>query len=109
MDSFSETYAVARGKFLAAASDAGARIHTCARDDLKGIDGEALACDVAVLGRDKARRAAIVITGTHGIEGFTGSAILHRWLQSPRTDAARDIKIVLVHAINPWAFSHKTR
>lgn len=109
MDSFSETYAAARGKFLAAASDAGARIYTYGRDDLKGIEGEALACDVAVLGPDRAGPAAIVITGTHGIEGFTGSAILHRWLQSARTDAARGLKIVLVHAINPWAFSHQTR
>ena len=109
MDSFSESYAAARGKFLAAAHDAGARIHTYGRDDLKGIAGEALACDVAVLGPDNARQAAIVITGTHGIEGFTGSAILHRWLRSPRSDAERGVKIVLVHAINPWAFSHQTR
>ncbi len=59
-------------------------------------------------GRRAQPRAALAITGTHGIEGFTGSAVLHRWLvsSSGRRD---DVKIVLVHAINPWAFSHKTR
>jgi len=109
MDSFAESYAEARGRFLAAASDAGARIHTYRRDDLKGSDGETLACDVAVLGADHAERAAIAITGTHGIEGFAGSAVLHRWLTSGRGAAAADVKVVLVHAINPWAFSHQTR
>lgn len=107
---FSESYAEARGKFLAAARSAGARIHSYARDDLRGKDGEELACDVAVLGPALAGRAAIVIAGTHGAEGYCGSAILHRWLTSHARAAALDrTKVVLVHAVNPWAFSHKTR
>jgi hypothetical protein len=109
-DSFADSYAEARGKFLAAACDAGAPIHSYGRDDIKGREGEYLACDVAVLGPNNAERAAIAITGTHGIEGFAGSAVLHRWLMSRRDSAELDdIKVVLVHAINPWAFSHKTR
>jgi hypothetical protein len=109
MDSFAESYAEARGKFLAAATDASARVHTYGRDDLKGSAGEDLACDVAVLGPDDAARAVIAITGTHGSEAFTGSAVLHCWLTSPHRGRSEDTKIVLVHAINPWAFSHKTR
>src|SRR5262245_5845984 len=109
MDSFSESYAEARGKFLAAASDARATLYSYGRDDLKGSDGEPLACDVAVLGPAKADRVVLAVTGTHGIEGFAGSAVLHRWLV-PRARVSSDsVKIVLVHAINPWAFSHKTR
>jgi len=108
-DSFSDSYAEARGKFLAAACDARARIHSYGRDDLKGSEGEYLACDVAVLGPDNAERAAIAITGTHGSEGFAGSAVLHRWLMSRDRAELDNIKVVLVHAINPWAFSHKTR
>lgn len=108
LDSFAGSYAEARGKFLAAACDAAARIHTYTRDDLKGNEGEPLACDVAVLGPDRAERAAIAITATHGVEGFTGSAVLHRWLSSHNA-RNEDVKVVLVHAINPWAFSHKTR
>jgi len=109
-DSFSDDYAEARGKFVAAARDAKARIHSYGRDDLRGKGGEPLACDVAVLGPDDAERAAIVITGTHGIEGYCGAAVLHRWLTSQPGNADIDgIKIVLVHALNSWGFSHKTR
>lgn len=108
MDSFSESYAEARAKFLAAAAEAGARVHTYGRDDVTGLAGEPLACDVAVLGPERAERAAIIITGTHGVEGFAGSAVVHGWL-SARGRVEDAIKIVLVHAINPWAFSHKTR
>ncbi|MBA4097674.1 MAG: DUF2817 domain-containing protein [Rhodospirillum sp.] len=108
MDSFSESYAEARAKFLAAARDAGARIHSYGRDDVVGLAGEPLLCDVAVLGAERGERAAIAITGTHGVEGYAGSAVLHHWLTN-RGRIKDDIQIVLVHAINPWAFSHKTR
>src|SRR5919109_5183879 len=96
-NSFSESFAEARGKFLAAATDAGARLYTYGRDDVQGIDGEHLACDVAVLGPENATRAALAISGTHGSEGFTGSAAQHRWLLA-HADARPDVKIVLVHA-----------
>ncbi len=109
-DSFSRSFAEARHKFIAAAQDAGAEIHDYGRDDLVGKDGERLVCDVAVLGPSNADKAIIAICGTHGSEGYCGSAIFHRWLLSdgvPREDGK--VKVVLVHAINPWAFSHKTR
>jgi len=108
MDSFSESYAEARGKFLTAATDAGARIHSYGRNDVKGIEGEHLACDVAVLGPENATRAALAISGTHGSEGFTGSAAQHRWLLA-HANTWPGVKVVLMHAINPWAFSHQTR
>jgi hypothetical protein len=107
---FSESYGEAREKFIAAARGANARLFSYGRDDLKGAEGEALACDVAVLGRGDARQAAIVISGTHGAESFAPSAILHRWLTSPECLAeVRNIKVVLVHALNCWGFSYKTR
>ena len=110
VDSFSSSYSEARGKFLAAACDAKARIHTYGRADIRGKDDEYLASDVAVFGPDNAERAAIVVTGTHGSEGYCASAILHQWLsRRAATDIEKDLKLVLVHAINPWAYSHKTR
>jgi Protein of unknown function (DUF2817) len=109
-DSFSDRYGEAREKFVAAARDAEARLHCYGRDDVKGAEGEPLACDVAVLGRDDAERVAIVITGTHGVECFAASAILHQWLRSPQSLAEiGDVAVVLVHALNCWGFSHKTR
>ena len=110
MDSFSNTYAEAQTKFVAAAHDAGARIHTYRREGIGGRHREQLSCDVAVLGDDTSGRAAIAVAGTHGAEGYCGSAILHRWLESHAGGLRLDgIKIVLVHAISPWAFSHMTR
>jgi hypothetical protein len=47
-----------------------------------GIDGEELAIDVAVIGPDDAESVLlIVVSGTHGVEGFTGSALQHHWFR----------------------------
>jgi hypothetical protein len=109
-DDFSVSFPEARAKFLAAAEAADATLHSYGRDDIRGADGEPLSCDVAVLGDEDAERAAIVVTGTHGAEGFCGSAILHHWLTRPAEGVmVPGVKLVLVHAINPWGFSHKTR
>jgi predicted deacylase len=108
--SFSESYRDARSKFLAAGFGVKASIYTYPCLELTGKLGETLSCDVAVLGPEDATHAAIVISGTHGAEGFCGSAILHRWLLSrSSTPPLRNVKVVLVHAVNPWAFSHITR
>ncbi|ESY87281.1 DUF2817 domain-containing protein [Mesorhizobium sp. LNHC209A00] len=108
MESFSDSYAEARGKFLVACAGVGARVTSYPREGLLGEIGEALATDVACLGPEAARRAAIVICGTHGSEAFAGSAILTRWL-SNTYDSPLDVHVVFVHAINPWAFSYRTR
>jgi hypothetical protein len=108
MQSFSDSYAEARGKFLAACGEASARITSYPREELYGEAGEALATDVACLGPEGSKRAAIVICGTHGSEAFSASAVLTRWLLS-RNGVEPDTRIVLVHAINPWAFSYRTR
>lgn len=105
---FADDFAGARARFVAAARAAGAATHVHARDDLAGRDGEVLSVDVAVLGDPGAARAALVISGTHGSEGFCGSAVQHRWLRGCGAPAA-GVKVVLVHAISPWAMSHRTR
>ena len=110
MDSFSNTYSEARSKFIAAATATGAQMYTYGRNDLSGKDGEPLSCDVAILGDKIAETAAIVISGTHGAEGYCGSAIQHRWLSLAKDKSPpAGMKIVLVHAVNPWAFSYMTR
>lgn len=107
MTHFSQSYAEARGRFRASAAAAGARLAAYPMPGFRGLEGEELAVDVADLGDAAASRVAIVIAGTHGAEGYAGSAIFSRWLEQPVLRG--DVRVVLVHAVNPWSFSYRTR
>lgn len=107
MTHFSESYVQARQRFRDAADQAGARLTAYPVPDLYGVEGEPLAVDVADLGEAAASRVALVIAGTHGAEGYAASATLSRWLNSPALPSG--VRLVLVHAVNPWSFSFKTR
>jgi hypothetical protein len=74
-----------------------------------GREGERLTIDVAQLGDPDPERALIVLSGTHGVEGFAGSVQQVDFLERL---AARAIPmpppgtaVVLVHAVNPWGMS----
>ncbi len=97
----SETYAEARAKFLDAA---GARVRSYPHPE-KG-----LFLDVATLGDPDAPNVFAVGCGTHGIEGYPGSAALTHWLRgggAKRIPA--DTAVVFFHAHNPWGFERRTR
>jgi hypothetical protein len=51
----------------------------------KTPEGEPLAIDVACFGDAKAARQALFISGTHGQEGFSGSAVQIGWMQTDGT------------------------
>jgi hypothetical protein len=70
---FSQTYAEARTKFFAGAQSRHLDVETQALPDWKGIDGEALAMDVALGGVTDAPGLLIVTSATHGVEGYCGS------------------------------------
>jgi hypothetical protein len=97
---FSDTYSEAREKFLAAARKADARLVHYPHPE------RGLYFDVAVLGEPKARRVLVVGSGTHGVEGFTGSAVQTAWMPSR---IPVDTAVVLFHAHNPWGFAHRQR
>jgi hypothetical protein len=102
---FSLTYDEARARFLALAHAVGARVdrHAIAA---RGPEGQRLTIDVARLGADPgaASRVLVVQSGTHGIEGYFGSAVQQTWLTTPPT-LPRDAAVVLVHAVNPWGMA----
>jgi hypothetical protein len=103
--SFSATYAEARGKFLTAAKQAGAALRTYDNPN-PGPEGEALATDVAWVGHEDAQRVFMMISATHGAEGFCGSACQLDWLRGGGPEALQaDTAVMLVHAINPYGFS----
>lgn len=109
---FSGTYAEARRKFLDAAAQRGAAVESFVLEAHRGASGEALATDVALIGKADAARLMIVSSGTHGPEGFCGSgcqvASLNDADLMSRLDKA-GVAMLLVHAINPHGFSHLHR
>jgi hypothetical protein len=110
-EAFSTSYALARGKFLAAAVQAQLPVRSYVHP-LLGRDGEALAMDVVLDGPPDARRLLIVTSACHGVEGFCGSGVqifaLHdeAWRAQAR---AQDVAVLYVHGLNPYGFSHLRR
>jgi hypothetical protein len=106
---FAPDYVAARERFLRLARERGARIHTTLLPHHRGYRGETLAIDVAVLGAPQARQVLLMHGGSHGMEGLCGSGILCGLLRTgfERVQAAleADMKVVLLHALNPWGFS----
>jgi hypothetical protein len=109
---FSGTYAEARDKFLGAASRHDMHAESFIHDKV-GALGEALATDVVRVGRPDAADLLILSSGTHGPEGFAGSACQMAALDDAdllsRLEQA-GIALLLVHAVNPYGFSwlHRT-
>ena len=104
-ESFSADYASARAKFRDAATAAGAVPDAFAHPE-PGRSGELLATDVAWIGPRDAERVLVMISGTHGVEGFCGSGAQVDWLR--RGEASRlsaGVAALLIHAINPYGFS----
>jgi hypothetical protein len=103
-----ESYKDARAAFLQAAHDRSVAISEHPLSGAQGREGEVLAMDVAVVGEPAAPKALLVVSGEHGLEGLPGSgAQLDLLLHMP--DPPKDTKVVLVHALNPWGFSHGSR
>lgn len=68
-------------------------------------DGEPmeLQTDLAWIGSHDATKVIMVISGTHGIEGFFGSEAIHRLLGSSVTkDLSEDVAFLFVHNLNAW-------
>lgn len=107
---FSSSYAKAREKFLLAGADVGVSVASYHNPAATGPAGEELCTDVACLGPDNADKVFVVMSGTHGVEGFCGSGCQIGFLREglykelpPKTT------LVLVHAINPYGFAHLRR
>ena len=96
-------YRAARRAFCDGAAAAGASLESIGHP-LTGPTGELLSTDVAVLGDPGARHRLLVISGTHGVEGFAGSLCQSHWLDGkPKLPA--DLAVVMIHAINPYGFA----
>ena len=70
---FSTTYQQARSKFLDAAHGAKAQLSQYVLPGSKGPDGSELVVDVAEIRPSEQPNLVVIISGTHGVEGFCGS------------------------------------
>jgi len=98
------TYRQARADFLDAAVAAGARIRSSVHPQ-RGLEDEELAIDVAEVGPADASDVVVVVSGTHGVEGYLGSALQRRQLASLSGASPDGPAIVFIHGLNPYGFS----
>lgn len=106
---FCTDYATARERFIAAATAAGARLRAY-RNPLSGPLGEVLTCDTAWVGPLDAPRVLVLISGSHGVEGFAGSGPQIDWLKRAGAAGLPDgSACLLVHGINPHGFAWARR
>jgi hypothetical protein len=103
---FSDRYDTARKRFLIAADAARADLRPYPHP-LPGPAGEPLGLDVAWLGPPDADRVLLTISGTHGAEGFIGSALQTGWFETGAAAAAlsEGMALMAVHALNPYGFA----
>jgi Protein of unknown function (DUF2817) len=109
-NAFSFDYVNARTRFLSCAQELKYRLHQYPIDET-GPNGEDLTIDVAILGESHPKKAVIISSGIHGVEGFFGSAVqlallenfLYNW--SPPSGCS----LILIHALNPYGFAKRRR
>jgi hypothetical protein len=102
---FSADYVAARVKFCDAATDAGAAMGSYS-NPASPPNGAELTTHTAWLGPARPKRLLILMSGTHGVEGFCGSGIQAALLKSGLVDERQpDTALLFIHAINPSGFA----
>ncbi|HEX4181682.1 MAG TPA: M14 family metallopeptidase [Caulobacteraceae bacterium] len=104
-ESFSPDYASARTKFREAAAGAGGVLEAVTHPE-RSPDGGELTTDTAWFGPRAAEAVLVMISGTHGVEGFCGSGAQIDWLR--RGEAQQlpgGVAVLMIHAINPYGFA----
>lgn len=76
----------------------------------RGPRGEELSTDVAWFGDRGAPKVGVVISATHGVEGYCGSAAQLDWLAERGFETLKsDEAMLLIHALNPYGFAWDRR
>jgi hypothetical protein len=102
---FSDSYEEARTKFVAAAPNV--RSYRCSTP---GPRGEALFTDAAYFGPPDAKQLLVLVSATHGVEGYCGSAGQLLFLQSKlHQDLPPSTAVLFIHALNCYGFAWDRR
>ena len=105
---FSVSYSDARARFLQACLQARVAVRHHMHP-LKGPSGETLATDVCRIGPTDAQDVVVVVSATHGTEGYAGSGIQVGQLETLPGQLKPGQAAVLIHAINPHGFAWTRR
>ncbi|MGZ5999425.1 MAG: DUF2817 domain-containing protein, partial [Rhizomicrobium sp.] len=107
---FPADYRSGRHDFIASCEQAGVDVVARVHPNAKGRDGKPLFLDTAIIGPRDARKALLLISATHGVEGYFGSGVQTGLMREGLAKRApKDSKIVLLHALNPYGFSWDRR
>ena len=107
---FSQTYVEARAKFREAVEASGHAVTTVEHPREKAPEGETLSMDWTWFGPRDAKGVLLNLSGTHGCEGFAGSAAQLNWINTKGYQALpENTALLMVHGVNPFGFSHFSR
>jgi len=102
VDIFSHTVIEAEDKFAAAADRAGTEMVAHASPE-RGPHAEQFHVGVSRLGPTGAANVLLLISATHGVEGYAGAGIQTGLLVGAETlPLPDDTALVMIHMINPW-------
>lgn len=107
---FPADYRNGRHDFVSACEHAGIDVIARVHPDAQGRDGKPLFLDTAIIGPREATKALLLISATHGVEGYFGSGVQTGLMREGLAKRApKDTKIILLHALNPYGFSWDRR
>jgi len=111
LSDYPQSYQQARARFLELLGKLAHPVqHDAVLFPVIGAQGEALYLDTAWIGNPDAAKVLVLISATHGVEGFAGSAIQQDVLhQLEATALPEQTAVLLLHALNPWGFSFQQR
>ena len=80
------------------------------QDSPDNKDNTVLGTDTVWLGPLDAEQVLIFISGTHGVEGYCGSAIQQFYLSQLRSELLpENTAILMIHSLNPWGMQWARR
>lgn len=109
-DYFSQNYFEARDKFLSACAENDFKIFSEKHPFAKGPNKRDIYMDCAHCGPINAKNLLLIISGTHGPEGYCGSGFQLGLLRTGiAKEWAKTHKIAFIHAHNAYGFAWDTR
>ncbi len=110
LSSFSASYLEAREKFLKECGARSLKVDSRINPHARGVHGEELCIDTVRIGAENAAKTLLLLSGTHGVEGYCGSGVQVALLKEGHfNDLPDDLSVIMIHAMNPYGFSHDRR